>query len=119
MPVWKGDRGTVKVVGSYAELKELSGVELDDYHRPWVDDIEFDLVDGKPVNASELNMYGSGQNAVREELPISKRACVDAVIVNEKGEYLLLDELNRGVHLVGGGVDPEDTDSRAAILREI
>ena len=26
MPVWKGDRGTVKVVGSYAELKELSGV---------------------------------------------------------------------------------------------
>ena len=43
MPVWKGDRGTVKVVGSYAELKELSGVELDDYHRPWVDDITFDI----------------------------------------------------------------------------
>ena len=32
MPVWKGDRGTVKVVGSYAELKELSGVELDHPH---------------------------------------------------------------------------------------
>jgi isoleucyl-tRNA synthetase len=49
MPVWKGEDkdGTelIKVVGSYAELKELSGVELDDYHRPWVDDIEFD-VDG-------------------------------------------------------------------------
>lgn len=43
MPVWKGDRGTVKVVGSYAELKELSGVELDDYHRPWVDSITFDI----------------------------------------------------------------------------
>ena len=43
MPVWKGDRGTVKVVGSYAELKELSGVELDDYHRPWVDDIAFEI----------------------------------------------------------------------------
>lgn len=43
MPVWKGDKGTVKVVGSYAELKELSGVELEDYHRPWVDEIEFDL----------------------------------------------------------------------------
>ena len=43
MPVWKGDRGTVKVVGSYAELKELSGVELDDYHRPWVDDITFTI----------------------------------------------------------------------------
>ena len=46
MPVWKGDRGTVKVVGSYAELKELSGVELDDYHRPWVDDIAF-TIDGE------------------------------------------------------------------------
>ena len=43
MPVWKGDRDTVKVVGSYAELKELSGVELDDYHRPWVDDITFEI----------------------------------------------------------------------------
>ncbi|MBR3595005.1 isoleucine--tRNA ligase [Candidatus Saccharibacteria bacterium] len=43
MPVWKGDKGTVKVVGSYQELKDLSGVELEDYHRPWVDAIEFDL----------------------------------------------------------------------------
>lgn len=43
MPVWKGDKGTVKVVGSYAELKELSGVELEDYHRPWVDEVEFEI----------------------------------------------------------------------------
>lgn len=47
MPVWKGldknGKERIKVVGSYAELKELSGMELDDYHRPWVDDIEFDL----------------------------------------------------------------------------
>ena len=43
MPVWKGDKGTVKVVGSYKELKDLSGKELDDYHRPWVDEIEFDI----------------------------------------------------------------------------
>ncbi|MCA9327875.1 class I tRNA ligase family protein, partial [Candidatus Saccharibacteria bacterium] len=47
MPVWKGvdseGNERVKVVGSYAELKELSGVELEDYHRPWVDDVEFDL----------------------------------------------------------------------------
>lgn len=49
MPVWKGtDKdGNVltKVVGSYAELKELSGVELEDYHRPWIDDVEF-TIDG-------------------------------------------------------------------------
>ena len=47
MPVWKGidkdGNEHVKVIGSYAELKELSGVELEDYHRPWVDDVEFDL----------------------------------------------------------------------------
>ena len=43
MPVWKGDRGSIKVVGSYQELKDLSGQELDDYHRPWVDQIEFDI----------------------------------------------------------------------------
>jgi isoleucyl-tRNA synthetase len=47
MPVWEGvdvkGKKHQKVIGSYAELKELSGKELDDYHRPWVDDIEFDL----------------------------------------------------------------------------
>ncbi len=43
MPVWKGDKGSVKVVGSYNELYELSGKKLDDYHRPWVDQIEFDI----------------------------------------------------------------------------
>lgn len=47
MPVWKGvDKAgneRVKVVGSYAELEELSGVKLDDYHRPWIDDVTFTL----------------------------------------------------------------------------
>ncbi len=43
MPVWKGDKGSIKVVGSYKELEELSGKVLDDYHRPWVDEIEFDI----------------------------------------------------------------------------
>ena len=47
MPVWKGvgrdGNEVVKVIGSYQELAELSGVTLEDYHRPWVDDIEFDL----------------------------------------------------------------------------
>ncbi len=44
MPVWKSEDGKhIKVVGSYAELKELSGIELDDYHRPWVDDITFEI----------------------------------------------------------------------------
>lgn len=49
MPVWKGrdksGKEHIKVVGSYAELKELSGVELEDYHRPWIDDVKF-TIDG-------------------------------------------------------------------------
>lgn len=43
MPVWKGNKGSVKVVGSYDELYELSGTRLEDYHRPWVDEIEFEI----------------------------------------------------------------------------
>lgn len=47
MPVWKAidadGHEHMKVIGSYAELKELSGVELDDYHRPWVDDVTFEI----------------------------------------------------------------------------
>lgn len=42
MPVWKSEKGTVIVVGSYDELEKYSGKRLDDYHRPWVDQIEFD-----------------------------------------------------------------------------
>ena len=43
MPVWKGDKGSIKVIGSYKELYELSGQKLEDYHRPWVDAITFDI----------------------------------------------------------------------------
>jgi isoleucyl-tRNA synthetase len=43
MPVWKSKSGKVKVVGSYAELKELSGIELEDYHRPWIDEVTFEI----------------------------------------------------------------------------
>ena len=47
MPVWKGvdkdGKEHIKIIGSYAELKELSGIELEDYHRPWVDEITFEI----------------------------------------------------------------------------
>ncbi len=47
MPVWKGKdnngKELVKVVGSYQELEQLSGIKLDDYHRPWIDDVTFTL----------------------------------------------------------------------------
>ncbi len=47
MPVWEGvDASGVKhqkIVGSYEELTQLSGVELEDYHRPWIDDVTFTI----------------------------------------------------------------------------
>lgn len=46
LPVWRGvdkeGRTRTKVVGSYDELEKLSGKKLDDYHRPWVDEITFE-----------------------------------------------------------------------------
>ena len=40
LPVWINDKTQEKVfVGSVAELKELSGVELQDLHRPYVDEV--------------------------------------------------------------------------------
>jgi len=47
LPVWNGKgkdgKEHLKVVGSYAELKELSGAELEDYHRPWIDEVTFEI----------------------------------------------------------------------------
>jgi isoleucyl-tRNA synthetase len=46
MPIWEGqkDGKTVrKVIGSFDELEQLSGKRLDDYHRPWVDDVTFTI----------------------------------------------------------------------------
>lgn len=55
MPVWKSKSGKVKVVGSYAELKELSGVTLEDYHRPWIDDVTFEI-DGETYTRTDKVM---------------------------------------------------------------
>lgn len=47
MPIWKGKdangKELLKVVGSFDELEELSGKRLDDYHRPWIDEVTFEI----------------------------------------------------------------------------
>jgi isoleucyl-tRNA synthetase len=43
MPVWINDKtGEIVVLGSYEELKKLSGVQVEDPHRPYVDDITWE-----------------------------------------------------------------------------
>jgi isoleucyl-tRNA synthetase len=41
LPVWRCENGHVHCVGSLAELRERSGRELEDPHRPYVDDVRF------------------------------------------------------------------------------
>jgi isoleucyl-tRNA synthetase len=42
LPVWRSDDGEeIHVIGSFAELEELSGTKIEDPHRPYVDDITF------------------------------------------------------------------------------
>ena len=41
LPVWRCAQGHIHCVGSYDELEELSGVRLEDPHRPFVDDVGF------------------------------------------------------------------------------
>ncbi|MEA2253085.1 MAG: isoleucyl-tRNA synthetase [Solirubrobacteraceae bacterium] len=43
LPVWRCERDSehIHVIGSYDELEELSGVRLEDPHRPYVDEVGF------------------------------------------------------------------------------
>jgi isoleucyl-tRNA synthetase len=45
LPVWRCAQGHTHVIGSLAELHQRSGVELDDPHRPYVDDVQFPCAD--------------------------------------------------------------------------
>jgi isoleucyl-tRNA synthetase len=45
LPVWRCPAGHVQAIGSLAELRERSGVALDDPHRPFVDEVAFDCPD--------------------------------------------------------------------------
>ena len=40
LPIWRNEAGEALAVGSFEELRELSGVTLEDPHRPFVDDVE-------------------------------------------------------------------------------
>jgi len=45
LPVWRCGNEHVRTVGSLSELRELSGVELADPHRPFVDEVRFDCAE--------------------------------------------------------------------------
>ncbi len=41
LPVWRCENDHIRTIGSLKELQELSGVALQDPHRPFVDEVEF------------------------------------------------------------------------------
>jgi isoleucyl-tRNA synthetase len=41
LPVWRCEQGHIHCIGSFDELEELSGVRIEDPHRPYVDDVGF------------------------------------------------------------------------------
>jgi len=41
LPVWRCGRGHTHVIGSFDELEELSGIRIEDPHRPYVDEVAF------------------------------------------------------------------------------
>jgi isoleucyl-tRNA synthetase len=45
LPVWRCDDEHVRVIGSLAELRDLSGVELTDPHRPFVDEVQLECAE--------------------------------------------------------------------------
>jgi isoleucyl-tRNA synthetase len=45
LPVWRCEAGHVHCVGSFDELEELSGVRLEDAHRPYVDEVGIPCVE--------------------------------------------------------------------------
>ena len=45
LPVWRCGRDHHRVIGSFAELQALSGVLLEDPHRPFVDEVTFPCAD--------------------------------------------------------------------------
>ncbi len=51
LPVWRCANEHIEVIGSLGELESRSGVRLEDPHRPFVDDVEFDCTEcGQPMH---------------------------------------------------------------------
>ena len=59
-----------------------------------------------------------GANQARNDVETLNRTVADAIIKNEKNQYLLLVEEDN-THFVGGGVEPEDEDMFESVRREV
>jgi len=49
LPIWLCECGEQKVIESIAELEKLSGKKIEDLHKPFIDEVEFDCQCGKKM----------------------------------------------------------------------
>ena len=43
LPIWKSESGKTIIIGSFEELEKYSGKKIDDPHKPFIDEFEFDF----------------------------------------------------------------------------
>jgi isoleucyl-tRNA synthetase len=64
LPVWRCAHGHVRVIGSFAELEALAGRALEDHHRPYVDEIEFECPAIGDPGSPHIPVEGAEEGAV-------------------------------------------------------
>ena len=104
LPVWRCPQGHVRVIGSFGELAELTGAELADHHRPYVDELAFPCsepdgsggVCGEPMQrvpeVIDVWFDSGAMPFAQHHLPVRARAAVPR-------------QLPGAVHLRGPGPD--------------
>ena len=116
LPIWRNEAGEALAVGSFEELRELSGVTLEDPHRPYVDDVDDPVADRRraaaPRARGHRRLVRLGLDAVR---PVARA-------VREPGQVRRA--VPRRLHLRGDRPDARlvllaDRDLDAAVRPEL
>ncbi|MFS8131409.1 MAG: isoleucine--tRNA ligase, partial [Candidatus Dojkabacteria bacterium] len=42
LPIWKGDKGNIIMMGSFADVEKYTGKKVDDPHKPYIDEFNFE-----------------------------------------------------------------------------